>query len=241
MTAPSPSALSKRLEKAIQQASTPEEVAALVWDLFEQAGTARLARQNAKADRIMEQASTIVEKYVNTAPMRDYWAYRNKLAELERFGAIYKTKVLEITALNDLITHNEIARTVAHWGLRLRWVASDLLGEDNEDLDGSPLKFYFDLFKESLEDADRLLAVLIESRARLLLEDWEGLLGRPAPFDPEYSSAYTAEQAAAGRPIKGSKECPLTPEDLKKPMALPSPWLEEPAAPKAPAKKKAKK
>ena len=173
--------------------------------------------------------------------MRDYWAYRNKLAELERFGHIYKTKVLEITALNDLITHNEIARTVANWGLRLRWVASDLLGEDNEDLDGSPLKFYFDLFKESQEDADRLLAVLIEARARAILgTDWGGLLGRPAPFDAEYSSAYTAEQAAAGNPIKGSKENPVTPEDLKKPMAKPA-WLEEPAAPKAPAKKRPKR
>lgn len=217
MTPPTQQKVTKRLAEALKKAS-PTELARIMADLDQRQMEKVFEAHELTIDpKIADQIVYVRDNFVNNLSFGEWAEYRNELASLTRAYYSYRLLLADIRRFEALLVSTEHFLWTLGLMEQALWEAGYELGEEDtdEDRETSPLKTHRDLGEELSGGMDRYYRDLVRKRAEYALSSvWETEFKRPCPVDPAYSSDYTANQALLGKPILGSKELPLSREEV---------------------------
>ena len=212
-----PAGLSKKLEAALEKA-TPKELARIMADLYRPLWEKALAGEEPNDPKIEAQMVYIRDTFVHRLSTQDWIEYRNESAELSDQDFMARLQLKDIHYLEGLIGTAEYLLLMLAETEQILWEAGHELGEDErkeEDLETSPFKRHREEVRARTQRTEEKLRATIKRRAELCLSSFWTDLGRPCPVSPEYSSWFTESRAQIGRPVPGSKELPLTLEEVR--------------------------
>lgn len=212
-----PAGLSKKLDAALKKA-TPKELARIMADLYRPLWEKALDGEEPSDPKLEAQLVYIRDNFVRRLSTQDWIDYRNEAADLSDQDFMARLQLKDIRYLEGLILSDEVLVLILAEMEQALWEAGYQLGEDDsleEDLETSPLKRHRERAQQVIERKEAHLRAMIQRRAELCLSSFWTDLGRPCPLSPEYSSWFTESRAQIGQPVPGSKERPLTLEEVR--------------------------